>query len=391
MSDTIWDYVIVGGGISGLYLAHQLQKKYKDQRSILILEKEPVLGGRIRQTMYHSHRVVTGAGVGRWNKDVLLAQLVQDAVPQKKIKPWTSRVSFSFPPVDTFSFLSILKKQHYSWLLHHRSTHTFREAFLHFFTLNEYKRFCDSNGYTDFEKADAIDTLDNYGFEDNQPGVPYFNVPWNRLVDHLRSRLKQSDNIHIQTRIEVMRCSFDQSRDLWTCRTNHLETVKSRVVVFAGSVLRFPDPIVRRNIRTQPFLRMYGWTPPQKNKASPKVCPNGMCYRTDAFQKQIRISPHVWMLSYSDNRHAIRTNRMTEDQIRQALDFPIQDIRRFFWKHGTHYYPPLPTKQFKDREAFIRYAQHPRPGLFLVGEAISNNQGWTQGALESVHKILHLL
>ena len=42
----IYDIVIIGGGISGLYTAYNLKKKYPDKK-VLILEKNNRFGGRI--------------------------------------------------------------------------------------------------------------------------------------------------------------------------------------------------------------------------------------------------------------------------------------------------------------------------------------------------------
>jgi monoamine oxidase len=37
----------------------------------------------------------------------------------------------------------------------------------------------------------------------------------------------------------------------------------------------------------------------------------------------------------------------------------------------------------------LNKAQNPVENIFVVGEMISRNQGWTQGALESVQKIIN--
>jgi hypothetical protein len=55
----------------------------------------------------------------------------------------------------------------------------------------------------------------------------------------------------------------------------------------------------------------------------------------------------------------------------------------FYWEIGTHYYEPLP-EEFEDREDFIKKAQHPLKNVLVVGEMVSLNQGWVEGALESV-------
>jgi hypothetical protein len=53
------------------------------------------------------------------------------------------------------------------------------------------------------------------------------------------------------------------------------------------------------------------------------------------------------------------------------------------WHAGTHFFRPLPPA-WGSRAAFCAQLQHPRPGVCVVGEAVScRSQGWTQGALES--------
>ena len=54
----IYDYIIIGSGISGLYLGYLLQnKKY------LIIEKNDNIGGRIQHTNFHGNVVQLGAGI----------------------------------------------------------------------------------------------------------------------------------------------------------------------------------------------------------------------------------------------------------------------------------------------------------------------------------------
>ena len=60
----IYDYVILGGGISGLYCAYLLQNKFPEKQ-ILILEKDKNVGGRIHT--YYSKYMTVEAGAGRIN------------------------------------------------------------------------------------------------------------------------------------------------------------------------------------------------------------------------------------------------------------------------------------------------------------------------------------
>ena len=66
----------------------------------------------------------------------------------------------------------------------------------------------------------------------------------------------------------------------------------------------------------------------------------------------------------------------------------ILALKDFYWKIGTHYYKPLNRRLYSSREEFMRKAQHPEKGILVVGEAVSRNQGWTEGALESVEAVM---
>ena len=65
----------------------------------------------------------------------------------------------------------------------------------------------------------------------------------------------------------------------------------------------------------------------------------------------------------------------------------LHDIISFVWEEGTTFYKPL-VGDFKTREAFLKKIQQPFPHVFVIGEAVSIHQGWTNGALESGEKIL---
>jgi hypothetical protein len=64
-------------------------------------------------------------------------------------------------------------------------------------------------------------------------------------------------------------------------------------------------------------------------------------------------------------------------------------IKDFYWPVGTHYYKPLDKTKYTNREEFVREAQHPDKCILVVGEVVSRNQGWTEGALESVKAVLN--
>ena len=124
------------------------------------------------------------------------------------------------------------------------------------------------------------------------------------------------------------------------------------------------------------------------------------------------------MIAYTDNAHATRLKaggalentrkncEMYSKWLADALGIPQRNgdddddaaltiiaIRDYYWPVGTHYYDPLSRGgagggEFKSRVDFINKAQHPEKGMVLVGEMTSRHQGWVEGALESVDKVI---
>ena len=106
------------------------------------------------------------------------------------------------------------------------------------------------------------------------------------------------------------------------------------------------------------------------------------------------------MIAYSDNNNALvlkdhleNTAKNREffcDLLTKTLKLPdntlqITALLNFYWPVGTHYYTPLDHTL---RSEFIDKAQHPMPNMLVVGEVVAPNQGWTEGALDSVKNVL---
>ena len=118
----------------------------------------------------------------------------------------------------------------------------------------------------------------------------------------------------------------------------------------------------------------------------------------------IPFSKSVYMIAYADNKNAELLQKHNENTPENRFFFErniekslgiipntlkIIAIKDYYWPAGTHYYEPLDRKKYNSRTEFISDAQHPEPGVLVVGEVVSRRQGWTEGALESVHAVLN--
>lgn len=93
----IYDYIILGGGISGLYSAYELIKRNKNS-TILLLEKYEVLGGRV--DTYTDKHMSVEAGAGRFHSgQARLNKLIRELGLEKKISPISSEVAYA--PADS--------------------------------------------------------------------------------------------------------------------------------------------------------------------------------------------------------------------------------------------------------------------------------------------------
>lgn len=92
----IYDYIVLGGGISGLYCAHLLLKR-TPRSSVLILERESAVGGRVHT--YVDKYMTVEAGAGRFNMShTLLMELLGELGLSRKIYPISSDAGYA--PAD---------------------------------------------------------------------------------------------------------------------------------------------------------------------------------------------------------------------------------------------------------------------------------------------------
>ena len=69
----MFDYVIIGGGIAGLYAYEKLEER--GHKNIILLEANNYVGGRMGIDTWYEARLPIGAGIGRKTKDKLLQKL----------------------------------------------------------------------------------------------------------------------------------------------------------------------------------------------------------------------------------------------------------------------------------------------------------------------------
>jgi hypothetical protein len=399
----VYDVIIIGSGISGLYAAYNIKKMSPDT-SFLILEKykKKWVGGRTSNELFYGSEIVTGAGIGRKSKDKLLYKLLDEL--DLKTYEYTSTPHYSplIQPLDLKKVMTYLRADYKTIKGPPPSFKNFAKPILGEKTYNQ---FILTAGYSDFEEEDAYETLYAYGMEDNYRSLKAFYVPWRKMVMKLAAKIgpahfKFSNNASKITKTHDNPCRF-----IINTEQGHKYMCNKVIVATTISGIRklLPNPIYK-DIEGQPFLRLYGKFSKQSIPIL-KEFVKGVTYLPGPLQKIIPIDPDsgVYMIAYNDNNNtlALKNNLDNTDQNRdlycalleQSLNIcggslHLISIKSFYWPIGTHYYKPLNVSLYKDRDEFIERAQHPEKGILVIGEVVSKHQGWTEGALDSVKEVL---
>ena len=192
--EPIFDFIIIGSGIAGLYAAYQIKRLAPANTTLIILEKNKKqrIGGRVGNDTFYGANVNVGAGVGRKNKDRALIQLLKDTdVPYSEFVSTRNYVP-SFQPIAIMNLIEILQAEYEKHTELHRHK-TFKQFFLEVFNANVYDNFVVTTGYTDFENADIYETLYHYGMDDNVSGWTGISISWKLLVDTLYAKIGQEN------------------------------------------------------------------------------------------------------------------------------------------------------------------------------------------------------
>ena len=408
-----FDIIIIGAGMAGLYTAYKLKKKYPKTR-FLILEKnkEKYIGGRARNEFFYGSEITVGAGIGRLEKDKLLYNLLRCLKFKIKKFDVTIRYSKLVTQIDINKIMKLLRKEYVKYMdintgnNNHGVKHiTFKKFAKKILGKELYKKFLISNSYTDYEDEDAEETLYYYGMDDNNGVVKAFHVPWSKLALKLMDFIGKK-NIHFSSAVDKINHSQLGSYKFTVSTVNGVSYLSNKIIIatnIEGVKKLLPKYSIYKGINGQPFSRVYG-------KFSKKSIPimkeyvKGFTLLPGILQKIFPVNEDkgIYSIAYNDNKNTYALKKYFKNTkhnrnvfcrlLEKALgiksgSLKLNALRTYYWNIGTHYYKPLDISKYKSRIDFMQKAQRPEHGIYVVGELISRNQGWVEGALESVEAI----
>ena len=377
---------IIGGGIAGLYAAKRLIDAGTD--NVVVLEAEETVGGRARMARFRGIPVVRGAGIGRARDRRLRRLLREFGIPENRFRVKVLRGK---------SLPDLARRVRDSREYRAAPRAPFGKLAAAVLGKKRYAAFLEKSLYTNFERDDATDVILDYGVNDNGGGWTGLAVSWTALIRALAKKV----GVVAGTRATAIERLPDGSFVVRTDRQDGF-SVRCETVVLATTVdvvrRLLPNIQEYRGIFGQPFIRVYAAFDAPSAAILRSLVP-ATTIVSRPLKKIIPMSKNknVFMIAYADNAdaeavHAIETDvPLLARMVAEAVDAPaplrILEVQSHYWPIGTHGFGPLNTKKYADRAAFLRAAQRPAPGVFVVGEMVSTNQGWVEGALESVDAV----
>jgi 2-polyprenyl-6-methoxyphenol hydroxylase-like FAD-dependent oxidoreductase len=380
-----FDIIVVGAGISGLMAAYRISQR--DQKTkIVILEASDRVGGRLLFKDFHDTNVPLGGSIIR-NSDHRVLNLCREL--GLEVGGFTSRLQ-SRNHVWVNQFISRIKEQMKG--VEPTPSESVYEYLVRNFPPEEVDLFINNSTYRDFVDGNMRQFVRNYPLDDLiQPegdGQEMFYVQggYGKLVSRVVQLVRQNPNIkiHLETRVESL--TYDgEGVQLQTSQGD----AKSRFLVWATGEQSYSS--LPRNLQGKlhhvigiPFIRVYGFSSVPVPDFPELVTPG-------VIGKVFPKTDKVFQIAYVEGDWAVRlaamlaaqgTKSKQVDLMRQLLfqslgrEIPLTDIVYQYWSSGIHQF-------MKNKEGVVE------DGLVVViGEAVSTNQGWVEGCVETVDFIM---
>lgn len=426
------DIIIIGGGISGLYLLYKYILKYPHKKKdICLFEKTNRFGGRIKTFHIQKQNIEyqMEEGAGRFNQNhILLLQLLKDLHLSKDIQKIGSHIDFHDEKNEFHTFQNPQFYIHKVIDYYHKHPHsslknqTFISYAKKYKILNSKEIYYlkSSYGYSSelndtnaeyalklFEK-DFSSKNQFYGLKHGLQTIP------NTIVSILKKKkcllYKNANVLHQITydkinKIYSLCVVFHQNnqkiKKYYQCKTLIFALPKPSLLPFR--ILKPIYPLLSKS-NCIPLIRYYYIYPIQKNQQAWFHSIGKTTFHNKIrYMIPIDSSKGIIMISYTDGKHAKQISKMNK---MNTLDKYIQNkIKKIYgkkmdikkpiykkycewecgvglWRRGNYSYHEISEKIIHP---------YPNQSLYICGENYSLNQGWIEGALETSEGVLKWL
>lgn len=363
----MYDYIIVGGGISGLYCAIHLS-------NVLVLEETNSWGGKIKK---HYHPKYEGAT--RFHKK---HKLLWNLIKQFKLTPY--RIN---QPLDSISESEPVSIEDYLMkrirINHIHSESSFYKKCVEVMGESDALHFVYALGYHEMYFLNAYDSLHSFS--------PDYCQEYYVLKEGMNELCLRMVNV---------------IKGKGTCLLNHpvkkITRTEGYVKVdgYEGKrvIITLPPPLFKRfpilspydsiapTLVGPPLLRIYAKYPnPVWFESIDILCPR-VLYMHDGILLILYVKEED-MIKFTYQGKLKREHELRvalQDELTTLFPFlkikipPPLWIKPYLWEPGIHGWLRYPIETFPEIEK-----------VFVCGDAFSTRYSWIEGALESAESILH--
>ena len=410
----MYDYVIIGGGISGLYNYYKMINKYPNYK-IKLLEKEHHFGGRILQCNYKflNHNYSFPAGAARFNvhhkkvislmKEFKLLDLRKDkgSIPNVEFIDSKNEFPNSFQNENGFHYIKKVIKISSNISDEHLINYTFEEFCKKYLKPVEVEFILKSCGYSgqlhNMNMKDAVH-LFKYGISTD---IKFWGGKYHLLINELVKYLKKH-NASLSLNSNVKDISYDYNKDSYRVHCNDSRIYSKNIVLCTpkDALLKFKllkpiHCILDQSISTKSLCRTYAIFNPNDEwykNIKTKITTNNQ------LRHIIPMDPKngLVMISYTDYKYTdywynLKNNQsklknavvsLVKETFKIDIDPPLKVIV-CYWKSGVAYW-----NKGLDSKEVSNFLINPMPNIYICGENYSTNQSWVEGALETCDNFL---
>jgi protoporphyrinogen oxidase len=390
----MYDYIIIGGGISGLYLNYLLTKNNKT----LLLEKNNYFGGRALDIKFHDSYIKLGAGIAELHNKHLLKVLKKLKIKSPKFDGSINVISKEKVNINKMIVkIKYMYKSKSFDIIKHMSVSEFIIKYLGQNFFNQYSKYIE---YTDFFDSSIESYIKYYNINDHkQSDYVIIYVDWMLLINTLIKHIKKYNQL--KKNYEVTQIKFNKETDTYIINN----TYETKNIVFATTIKSLSNIIKKSSLPINinyndyigyvPFIRIYTYHKNGHNINAPRYN-----IVNNKLHKVLLLNDKILMVSYSDNANALywykfmNNKKELINKIKISLkeifnqDVEIDDINIAFWEEGVHYYKPKSGLKVKE---IIKKLSNPHDNIYVCGEMLSTKQGWVEGAIQSADDIFKII
>lgn len=385
------DVHIIGGGISGLYLAYLLSARYK-KKNICVYEKMSFFGGRIQTEYDKDHRVLYEKGPWRIHPSHRnIMRLVTELGLEKREVRQTIHNVYSGAGKKKPTGMKYRVTEYQAWCIE-EGIDAANDRMLEtgYDMLLQRANGTRAYSYKTYEDTDRFFVLER-GFTS--------------IIEGLLQRLRAQKNVYLLDNHHVEDVTHDAAMGMYTLYVKRRDgsrfaplTIRAGIVVMAAP----PHVVETWSLTLSPNTSMVSSLPLMHVYARLKTVQPWNAAR----EKRVVASPisqiisstfnNLWFqISYCAGRFAMMLQNLivagsgafesyVAREFRKTFRAAVTDIRPYFWRHAVHYWNPnLPATEETMMRRNIEPHRKKYPNLYWIGEAISTKQGWMEGAIET--------